>query len=837
VLSGAESLRESADALLIRRLRAAFWLAVCATPPFATWDWVTHTNRLFPLWLLLGAHVGGYGAVVWRLRSPAGQARARVLAVLAISCTHVTVAVTGVLRQDTVAVPLFAGLVALAPAALFPWGFRAQLATVVAGAAAILLYAVGLGGAFWDAHLGGPMIGLAVAALLSAYIAAELERHRQTIEAVDLDRNLLVTALESAANGVVVTDRQATIVWANPAMLALTGYSPEELIGRNPRLFQSGVHDRAFYARLWRAILSGHVWRGEITNRRKDGGLVTEEQTITPVHGADGITHFIGIRQDATERKQFEQTLRYREERFRSLTENATDLVTVIDADGVMRYASPSHERLLGYRADDLIGGSAFELIHPDDRASVAESIARAAQVPGSITQLALRVRHQDGSWRILEAVGSNLLSHPAVRGIVVNSRDVTDRQQAEVELHQAKAAAEAANRAKSEFLANMSHEIRTPLNGVIGMTDLVLDTPLTAEQREHLQMARDSADALLAIINDILDFSKIEAGKLTFERSEFDLRDCLASARTALSVLAHKKGLALHCDIDSDTPAWLVGDPARLRQVLINLVGNAIKFTQQGEVRVHVAAETPPAPDGVTLRFAVHDTGIGVPRDKQAAIFNAFEQADGSTVRQYGGTGLGLSICTRLVALMGGRLWVESEPGQGATFTFTARFAIARGAAPSDRTGSRAPLDPPASDRRLRILVAEDNPVNQRLVTRVLEKRGHTVIVAGNGRAAVDASARESFDLILMDVQMPEMDGFQATAAIRAREAAATPTQHVPIIAMTAHAMAGDRERCLAAGMDAYVSKPFRPRELDEAIERVAAGCEPLAHSRGHAA
>ena len=660
------------------------------------------------------------------------------------------------------------------------------------------------------------------------------------------------------------------------------------------------------------------------------------------------------------ERREGEIALRESEERFRALADSAPVMIWLGDVNGDRTWFSRGWLDFTGRPMGREVGRGWAENVHPDDLDRLLE-VYLAAFAKRAEYQVEFRLRRSDGEYRWVLGKGlPRRLADGAFSGFIGCCLDVTD-------FRDAREAAESASRAKSEFLANMSHEIRTPINGIVGMTELALETQLTKLQREYLGLVKSSADALLTVINDILDFSKIEAGKLDLERVAFGLRGSLDDTICTLAQRAHSKDLELACRIAPDVPDALLGDPGRLRQVLVNLVGNAIKFTERGEVVVSVEAE-PPVDDGVVLRFSVADTGIGIPEGKRRTIFEPFEQADGSTTRKYGGTGLGLSISSRLVALMEGRIEVEGEVGLGTTFHFTAKFGLEIeaagdrravvhsrmeslrtlvvddnhtnrrileevlnnwGACPSAAVGGLEALEalraaegqgrpfvvalidgmmpgmdgfdlaseilastdfphplmimltsgglsgenerarslgisgyltkpvrqselfdmmvkilqdaePPASEaptsrlaevpgepaggpRPLRILLAEDHVVNQKVAVAMLRGMGHDPTVAPDGRRAVEAWKSGHFDLILMDLQMPEMDGFEAVASIRDLER--TGGGHIPIVALTAHAMMGDRERCLGSGFDDYLTKPIRSAELRGALEKWAEG------------
>ena len=516
-------------------------------------------------------------------------------------------------------------------------------------------------------------------------------------------------------------------------------------------------------------------------------------------------------------RDQDRQAMQLREHHYRSLIENGLGGVTLVNAGMERTYESPAMQRILGYDPSCLGDRKFGAMVHPDDLGGFRQILSRCAAESGAVSAGRYRVRHRDGRWLWIEARAHNLLNDPAVRSIVVNYHDVTPQVEATSEAERARAAAEKASRVKSEFLATMSHEIRTPMNGITGMTSLLLDTGLTGEQQEYAGAIRDSAQALVSLINDVLDVARIESGRMTVELSPFEPGRVVRDVIELLGSLAQEKRLDLTLSIDASMQAWFRGDAGRMRQVVVNLVGNAIKFTARGGVAVRVGGQR--GPDGRWLiGLEVEDSGIGIAPDKLESVFDQFVQADASTTRLYGGTGLGLAISRSLARLMGGDLTVESELGRGSVFRL--RVPLEAAQAPGASPPAAAPADAasPVRYRGRRILLAEDNPVNQRVASRMLEKLGAAVDIAGNGRQAVAMALAADYDLVLMDCQMPEMDGFEATRELRA---SLGPRARVPIAAVTANAMAGDREKCLEAGMDDFLAKPIDSRQLAELLDR----------------
>lgn len=743
-------------------------------------------------------------------------------------------------------------------------------------------------------------------------------------------------------------DRDSRLTLGNAAFLKDMGRTPEELYGKSDHdLFPKDLADK-YRADDKRVMASGEEFHDIEQHLDSDGKRKFVEVMKTQVCDHDG--KVIGTQcayWDVTKRVKAEESLKESEGRYRYLANALPQVVWTTGPDGLVDFMNDRWKDLTGMSADDSLGTAWGAAIHPDDRPRVRARWFAAAE-SGETYELEARFQMADGNyrWQLVRALPMRDAKNNIVRWFGTCT-DIENLVRAEEALRSAKAAAEAANRAKGDFLANMSHEIRTPMNGIIGTSELLLETQLTPNQHQYATMIALSADRLLRLINDILDFSKIEAGRLAMESIRFDVRDAVSESLQSVSVQAAEKGLELACHFDDRVPPMVVGDSARLGQILVNLAGNAIKFTEKGEVVVAVDAQDITT-DRLRLHFAVRDTGIGIPEDKLTHIFEAFSQADSTTTRKFGGTGLGLTISARLATLMGGRMWAESTVNAGSTFHFeivvdrhesapalalpagiegmralivdsnstsaaslksmleslrlepsvastgeeallemrnatalrapfelvllssdlsdmdplevaktirvndgqrrTRILLLSTGGQPdqafaeevgAERTllkpvkqsdmldaivGDSPGLSPRAKDAEapavpsLRVLLAEDGMVNQQLATILLEQAGHIVTVTEDGRAAVEALRDGDFDLVIMDVQMPVMDGLEATMVIRANEAGTGV--HIPIIAMTANAMKGDREKCLAAGMDGYVSKPIRMKDLEQAIQ-----------------
>lgn len=760
-------------------------------------------------------------------------------------------------------------------------------------------------------------------------------------------------SVDRASDAVFWLNSSGQPVYVNEAACRALGYSREELLSMTVPDFHPDFPAESWPKR-WQETRERGSFTFETYHRAKDGRVFPVEVSANYLEFGGREYSFAFVR-DITERKKVEEALRLTQ----FTVDHSSDAVYWVNSDGRFVYANEAACKSLGYRQEELTRLRVSDVApnFPPENWPAHWQKTREQR----ILRFETLVRTKDNRTVPVD-VSVNHLEFGNEEYHIVRARDISERKRVEEQMRQAKEAAEAANRAKSEFLANVSHELRTPLNGVIGMADLALDTELNPEQREYLEILRKSADSLLSVINDILDFSEIESHKLELDSVEFRLRDCLGECVKPSAILAFQKHLELGLDIQPDVPDALIGDPGRLRQVIGNLLGNALKFTEQGEVVVRVERQTEDASE-IMLHFSVRDTGIGIPREKHELIFQAFAQADGSTTRKYGGTGLGLSICTQLVELMGGRIWLESEEGRGSTFHFTARFGVAEDSGgatlPADlaelrgvrvlvvddnglnrrileqilchwgmkptlvnsgeealaaleeaqrtrhpfnlliidsqmpgmdgftlagkirehagsvryptimltsagmrgdgircrKLGIAAYLTKPVQQldlleairrvlghptegrsqfnlitrhmlreqqRKLRILLAEDNEVNQALACRLLQKQGHEVVIANDGAEAIrvwENPHSPRIDLILMDVQMLNLDGIEATRTIREKEK--LTGNHIPIVAMTAHAMHTDEERCLAAGMDGYIAKPFRPHELVELIGR----------------
>ncbi|MBL8419421.1 MAG: PAS domain S-box protein [Dechloromonas sp.] len=826
---------------------------------------------------------------------------------------------------------------------------RDELASRMRAIASLRETANSLLGTLGMEQIGEDDTGLERTSYLLADLVRQRERAEQELRSVHADLERQKAALDEHAI-VSATDTAGRIIYANDEFCRIGGYSRDELLGQTHAIVRSGEHSDAFYRGMWETVQAGRVWRGEVKNRTKSGGHYWSAVTIVPFLGEDGSPYqYVAIRTDITERKRIEDDLAASEEKYRRVLNNLKEVVFRVEPNGRFNFLNSAWHEVSGYTAEESLGRVAGDYIVPEDRARAVDlffaTISGAVEAPRG----EFRLQGRDGRMHWVEISARPEKDHlDRIIGASGVLTDISERKNWEREVLQARDAAEAASRAKSEFLANMSHEIRTPMNGILGLAGLLLDTRLDVEQQRFARLIKSSADSLLSIINDILDFSKIEAGKLSLEAIEFDFWSVTFEAARAVAYTAHGAGLEMLCHVSPEVPLRVVGDPGRFRQVLLNLLGNAVKFTMAGEVALSVTSET--SGDDVIVHCTVRDTGIGISPQKQKDIFEAFVQEDGSVSRQYGGTGLGLAISLRLVTMMGGSLAVESTPGLGSTFHFSVRLRRSEEQTIADRApvgwaacrclvvdahpGARAatvealsrwgmctveagsaldalamlaedqnacrlivadesvldnagqhlfarlammthtsprrialvrvgaptnrfvdiddladacvvkPLDPrelaaalqrqpdavaetgeapkPVADKPLHILLVEDNAVNQMVAVAVLESFGHRVLVADDGAEAVDMALSDTFDIVLMDIQMPQMDGMEATSRIRAAEA--STARHTWIVAMTANVMSGDREACFAAGMDGYIGKPFQRDEMIAVLGAVPA-------------
>ncbi|MEK3900823.1 PAS domain S-box protein [Paenibacillus sp. FSL R7-0179] len=589
--------------------------------------------------------------------------------------------------------------------------------------------------------------------------------------------------------------------YCSPSVEEVLGYRPEELIGRDSSRL---VHPEDL------ALISAEQMAEspdvQLRILHANGQYIWIEFSLRTVEDG-GERGVLAVGRDVTRRKIVEQKLQESVERYTSLKKYNHDAIISLDLEGHIINGNEQAVRLTGYTIAELVGMSVSRIIGERQ----LQNVIGPRRQNGSAGQDINLIWHKDGhSVEVLTTLAPIIINQSTV-GFYIIVKDITEQKRLLI----AKETAENTNRAKSEFLAMMSHEIRTPMNGVIGMTDLLLESSEPgSQQREFLEIIRQSGESLLNIINDILDLSKIEAGKISLQDEPFILRHCLDSVLELLQLKAERKGLTLSVETGPDVPQRLIGDGERLKQILLNLAGNAVKFTCTGGVKVSVK-RIADGPAGVTLQFTVADTGSGIPEEARSRLFEPFYQLEHFRGRQGEGTGLGLAISKQLAERMGGGIYLDTAAEQGATFVFTVVLRTEAQALPADGLEGILP-EQQSAGRSLHILVAEDNVINQIVLRKILEKRGFTVDVAEDGRQAVDMTARHGYDLIFMDVQMPGMNGLEATAAIRAEQ----PADRQPVIvAVTANALKGDRELCLEAGMDEYISKPLRTGSIAKVI------------------
>lgn len=703
--------------------------------------------------------------------------------------------------------------------------------------------------------------------LLASQAAASIENsnaYKRLSESEGRYRSLF----ENAVEGISHSTPDGRILMANPAFARIFGYdSPDDLISSITDLAaMTYVHpeDRKQLQRI--VEKEGQVLGFETKRYRKDGSAIWVSVTSRSVHDSDGnLSYYENLVTDTTNRKKAELALQESLERYKLIMDASPVPITAYDQEGKVTYVNPAFTDLFGWSFEEL-AGKRLDFVPPHEAEKTIDAVKRT--VKGERMFIDSQRLTKEEKLLDVQITSAPLMDHEEkLVGIFVMIRDITEMKRAEMELarhrdhleqlvldrtaalkeseeqlRRAKEEAEAATKAKSEFLASMSHEIRTPMNAILGMADLLWESPLDNEQKKYVRVFRNAGDSLLNLINDILDLSKVEAGQLSLEEASFDLLDLVERTCEVMALKAHEKDLELLFRLVPDTPVHLMGDPVRLRQILINLMGNAVKFTSEGEITLEcglrnadcgTACDTAQIIDPesgreeVVLQFSVRDSGIGILKEKRESIFESFTQADSSTTREYGGTGLGLTICRRLVEMMGGKIWIESEPGKGSTFFFTARFGIDREPEGKEKPAVDKATEGPKPKEALEvpplnILLVEDAKENQIVVKAFLKKAPHKIEVAENGRIGLEKFISGGYDLVLMDMRMPVMDGYTATGEIRKWEDE-NRRDATPIIALTAHALREDRQKCLDAGCTDYLSKPIKKRDLLRKISECA--------------
>jgi PAS domain S-box-containing protein len=657
-------------------------------------------------------------------------------------------------------------------------------------------------------------------------IFRDITRLKKYEEQIQIDKNNLQIIVEHNPMGMLLVDKNAVIKQVNKAFLDMFKYVISDVIGNKfgdcvgcVNSLEKGCGNSAACADCetrrtlidvlnLSCVLNDKIIRYEMIANGYTN-IAWFKLNFVPVN-ISGETDVLIVMEDITDQKNHEEALKRSEQFYVNIFENFPAMIWRTDINGKGTYINKKSTEYIGESRAEILNDTWLDFVHPEDRENHLANYFRSIK-NRTACELEIRFRHNSGVYRWIHAVikpYNDLSDHND--GFIGLAIDIHDRKVAEIELEKAKVQAEAANKTKSEFLANMSHEIRTPLNGVTGMIDLTLKNNLSSEQKENLQIAKNCADSLLKIINDILDFSKMEAGKLLLENIAFNLKTLTENIIKTQSLKAVEKGLELKCALSSSVPEYIFGDPNRIQQVLNNLVSNAIRFTETGGVYLNIKKT-----NGNELRFTVTDTGIGIADGNLSKLFKSFSQVDASFTRKFGGTGLGLVISKNLVEMMGGDMWVESKEGVGSSFGFSLQYEEA----PSHSDRPVPALSVPGETLKRDILFAEDDRVNQLILTRMLKELGHSVDVANNGVEVIAAHKAKQYDVILMDIQMPEMDGLEAAKLIREREG---KNKHTPIIALTAFALQGDREKFISMGMDEYVSKPMKIEELIRVIDKV---------------